>query len=81
MDVVKEALLQVHRVAPNTKQQGIFRLMGENCNRLNNRIAGNNKIAKALDIKEELDVDCLLYYEHRLNFKHKDNKNNLRQMF
>jgi hypothetical protein len=81
MDAVKEGLLQVHRVAPNTKQQGIFRLMGENCNRLNNRSAGNNKIAKALDIKEELDVDCLLYYKHRLNFKHKDNKNNLRQMF
>ena len=61
MDVVKEALLQVHRVAPNTKQGGIFRIMGENCNGLNNRIGGNKKIPKALDIKEELDVDCLLY--------------------
>ncbi len=55
--------------------------MGENCNGLNNSIRGNGKIAKALDIKEELDVDCLLYCEHRLNFKHKENKNNLKQMF
>jgi hypothetical protein len=61
MDVVKEGLLQVHRVAPNTKQEGIFRIKGENCNGLNNRIGGNKKIPKALDIKEELDVDCLLY--------------------
>ena len=55
--------------------------MGENCNGLNNRIGGNRKIAKALDMKEDLDVDYLLYCKHRLNFKHKENKNNLKQMF
>ncbi len=81
MEAVKEGLLQIHGLAPNTKQQGIFRIMGENCNGLNNRIVGNGKIAKAIDIKEELDIDCLLYCEHRLNFKHKENKNNLKQMF
>ncbi len=81
MEAVKEGLLQIHGLAPNTKQHGIFRIMGENCNRLNNRIRGNGKIAKALDIKEDLDVDCLLYCEHCLNLKHKENKNNLKQMF
>jgi hypothetical protein len=55
--------------------------MGENCNGLNNRISGKEKIAKAIDIREELDIDCLMYCEHRLNFKHKENKNNLKQMF
>ncbi len=55
--------------------------MGENCNGFSNRIGGNSKIAKALDIKEELDIDCLLYCEHRINFWHKDNKNDLKQMF
>jgi len=55
--------------------------MGENCNGFSNRIRGNNKIAKALDIKEELDIDCLLYCEHRINFRHKDNKNDFKQMF
>jgi hypothetical protein len=55
--------------------------MGENCNRLTNRISGNEKIAKAIDIREELDIDCLMYCKHRLNFKHKENKNNLKQMF
>jgi hypothetical protein len=42
---------------------------------------GNKKLTKALDIKEDLDFDCLLYCKHRLNFHHKDNKNNLKQMF
>jgi hypothetical protein len=55
--------------------------MGKNCNGFNNRIGGNDKIAKALDIKEDLDIDCLMYCEHRLNFQHKDNKNDLKQMF
>ncbi len=77
---VEEGLLQTHGMAPNMKQQGIFPIMGENCNGLNNRIGGNKKIAKALDIKEDLNIDCLMYCEHRLNFKHKENKNNLKQM-
>jgi hypothetical protein len=63
------------------KQQGIFRIMGENCNGLNYRISSSEKIAKAIDIREELDIDCLMYCKHRLNFKHKENKNNLKQMF
>jgi hypothetical protein len=55
--------------------------MGENCNGLNNRISGNEKIANAIDIREGLDINCLMYCKHRLNFKHKENKNNLKQMF
>jgi hypothetical protein len=79
---VKQGLLQVHGTALNTKQQGIFWIMGENCNGLNNRIRRNEKIAKALDIKEDLDVNyCLMYCKHHINFRHKDNKNNLKQMF
>ncbi len=55
--------------------------MGENCNSFNNRIGGNVKIAKALDIKEDLDINCFMYCKHRINFRHKDNKNDLKQMF
>ncbi len=78
---VKEGLLQIHGTAPNTKQQGIFCILGENCNGLNNKIGGNNKLAKVLDIKEDLDIECLMFCEHRLNSRHKENKNNLKQMF
>ncbi len=70
-EAVKDGLLQIHGTAPNMKQQGIFRIIGENCNGLNNRISGNKKIAKALDIKEDLDTNCLMYCKHHLNFKHK----------
>ncbi len=71
----------MHRTAPNTKQQGIFWIMGENCNGFNNRIGGNVKIAKALNIEEDLDVDCFMYCKHCIKFRHKDNKNDLKQMF
>jgi hypothetical protein len=55
--------------------------MGKNCNGFSNRIGGNKKLAKALDIKEDLDINCLLHCKHRLNFCHRDNKNDLKQMF
>ncbi len=81
LEAVQEGLLQIHGNAPSTKQPGIFRIMGKNCNGFNNRIGGNKKLAKALDIKEDLDIDCLLYSKHRLNFCHRNNKNDLKQMF
>jgi hypothetical protein len=55
--------------------------MGKNCNGFNNRIEGNKKIVKALDIKEDLNTDCLMYCKYWINFCYKDNKNNLKQMF
>ncbi len=55
--------------------------MGKNCNGFSNGIGGNKKIAKALDIKEDLDINSLMYCKHQLNFRHKDNKNDLKQMF
>jgi hypothetical protein len=55
--------------------------MGENFNGFNNRIGGNEKIAKALDVKEDLDVNCLMYCKHCIKFRHKDNKNDLKLMF
>jgi hypothetical protein len=81
LKAVEEGLLHVHGTAPNTKQQGILRIMGKNCNKLSNKIRGNKKIAKVLDIKEDLDIDCLMFCKHCLNFRHKDNKNDLKQMF
>ena len=45
LEAVEEGLLQVHGMAPNTNQQGIFRILGENCNDLNNKKQrGNMKI-------------------------------------
>jgi hypothetical protein len=80
-EAIQEALLQIRNTAPNTKQPRIFRIMRENCNGFCNSFRGNVKLTKAIDIKDDLDIDCLLYCEHRINFCHKDNKNNLKQMF
>ena len=81
LEAVEEGLLQTHGIAPNSKQEGIFRLLCENVNGLNNRISGNHKIEKALDIKDDLDIDCFLLCEHRLNLRHKANVNDFKQMF
>ena len=78
---VEEGLLQTHGIAPNSKQAGIFRMLCENANGFNNRISGNHKIAKTLDIKDDLDIDCFLYCKHRLNLCHKSNVNDFKQMF
>ena len=67
LEAVEEGLLQTQGITPNSNQDGIFRILCKNANEFNNWISGNKKIAKALDIKEDLDVDCLLYCEHRLN--------------
>jgi hypothetical protein len=80
-EVMEEGLLQPHRIPPNSKQDGIFRHLCENPNGLNNQITGNQKLGKAIDIKDELDADGLLFCEHRFNLRHRDNKNNFKQMF
>jgi hypothetical protein len=80
MDAVNKGLLQVYRIAPNSKQDGAFQ-MCENANQFNNMISGNNKIAKALDIEVDLGINCLMYCKHRLNLRHKKNKNNFKKRF
>ncbi len=80
-EAIIEGLMQLHGTLPNTKQDRIFRILCENPNGLNNQIMGNHKLSKAINIKDELDADGLLYSKHRLNQKHKDNKNNFKQMF
>jgi hypothetical protein len=78
---IMEGLLQPHGTLPNTKQDEIFRILCANPNGLNNQITGNHKLSKAINIKDELDADGLLYSKHHFNLKHKDNKNNFKQIF
>ncbi len=80
-EAITEGLLQPHGLPPNTKQSGIFQLVRENPNGFKNRITGNPKLVEAIDLKDELEADGLLYCKHRLNLKHRDNKNNFKQMF
>ncbi len=61
LEAVQEGLLQIHGSTPNTKQPGIFWIMSKNCNGFGNRIRGNRKIATALNIKEDFNIDRLMY--------------------
>jgi hypothetical protein len=80
-EAITKGLLQPHGTPPNTKQDGIFQLLCKNPNGLNNQITGNHKLSKAINIKDELEADGLLYSEHRPNLWHEDNKNDFKQMF
>jgi hypothetical protein len=51
MEAVNKGLMQVHGSAPNSKQDGVF-LDHVQKRKWAYRISGNNKIAKALDIKD-----------------------------
>ena len=76
-----DELLEIHGVEPRKKQEGCVRLIYENPDGFNNRISGNDKLDKAKELIDELEVDVVAYSEHKLNLKHKDNVNGFSQMF
>lgn len=78
---VSDDLLVIHGVAPIKKPEGCSRFMYENPDGLNNRLSGNEKLDKARDIIDELEADVVAYNEHKLNMRHKENKNGFSQMF
>ena len=78
---IKDELLTVHGVAPGRKAEGVSRLVMENVNGFNTTIGENEKLAKAKEINDELEADIIAYTEHRINSKHKLNRNGLSQMF
>ena len=71
----------MHGVAPGKKLEGIARLVMENANGFNTIIRENEKLSKAKEIIDELEADVVAYAEHRINFRHKQNRNGLSQMF
>jgi hypothetical protein len=76
-----EEVLWVHGVAPASKGEGIFCLIYKNMNGISNRLSDNEKLEKAKEIHDELEVDIAAYNEHRLNLCHRLNVNGFNQMF
>ncbi len=70
-----------HGVAPGPKPEGVTRLIYENPNGFNTQISYNEKIEKAKEIIDELEVDVVAHSEHKINCAHKDNINGMGQMF
>ena len=78
---IAKELLTVQGQAPGPKSEGTVRLAMENPNGLGTRIAGNDKLEKAKELADELELDLLALTEHRINPRHRQNKNGLAQMF
>jgi hypothetical protein len=61
---VPEEVLRVHGIAPSGKLEGVVRLIYENINGVNNRLYNNDKVEKAKEIHDELEVNIVAYNEH-----------------
>ena len=70
---IHDSLLEVHGDPPPSKPNGVCRVLYENVNGLNNRMANNHKLNKAKQIIHDLEADVVAYNEHRLNLSHKKN--------
>ncbi len=78
---VPDEVLQVHGTAPKSKGAGVTRLIYKNVNGFSNRLSNNEKIKRAKEIHDKLEVDIVAYNEHRLNMNHKLNVNGFNQLF
>jgi hypothetical protein len=78
---VSEEILELHRVLPGHKEEGITRLLYENANGLSNRMCGNKILDKCRDLFDKLGADIVTINEHRQNVRHKDNRNGWNQLF
>ena len=78
---VSDEVLTIHGVGPGKNSDGVTRLIYKNPNGFNSRISNNEKLEKTKEIIDELEADLVAYSEHRLNCKHKDNRNGFSQMF
>ena len=50
-------------------------------NGLNNRLSGNEKVEKAKELHDKLEVDLVAYNEHQPNMKDRRNINSFNQLF
>ena len=78
---ITDERLKIHGRFPPKKGDGTIRLIYENANGINNRLSNNDKVEKAKEIHDDLEVDVVAYNEHRLNMKHKSNVNGFNQLF
>ena len=75
-----DKVLWVHGVAPASKSEGTIWLIYENMNGISNRMSNNDKLEKAKEIHDELEVDIPTYNKHWLNLRHRLNVNGFNQM-
>jgi hypothetical protein len=77
---VPEEVLLIHRAAPATTE-GVIRLIYENANGISNKLCNNEKVEKAKELHDDLEVDIVAYNEHRINMQDQRNVNGFNQLF
>ena len=78
---MSDELLEVHGVVPAQKPEGVTRLIYENSNGINSIINNNDKLDKAKQVIDDLELDIVAFNNHKLNLRHKNNKTSFSQMF
>jgi hypothetical protein len=78
---ILDEVLKIHGVAPASKGEGIIHLIYENANGFSNRLSNNDKVEKAKEIHDKLNVDIAAYCKHRLNMRNRHNVNGFNQLF
>ncbi len=78
---VPEEVLRIHGAAPASKPEGVIWLIYENANGISNKMSNNEKVEKAKEIMNDLEVDIVAYNEHRLNMRDRQNVNGFGQLF
>ncbi len=74
-------MLQVDGVGPQRKGKGVIRLIYENVNGLSNKLSDNEKVEKAKEIDNKLEVDIVAYNDRRLSMHDRRNINGFNQLF
>jgi hypothetical protein len=78
---VPEEVLLIHGAAPATKPEGVIRLIYENANGISNKLCNKEKVEKAKELHDDLEVDIVAYNEHRINMQDRRNVNGFNQLF
>jgi hypothetical protein len=78
---ILDEVLKVHGVAPASKGGGIIHLIYKNANGFSNRLSDNEKVEKAKEVHDELNVDIAAYCKYWLNMRNRHNVNSFNQLF
>jgi hypothetical protein len=70
----KEGLLETIGVTPGKRAEGVVRVVYENVNGLKSQIGDMSKLDKLKCILNDLQADCFAFNEHRINFRHRENR-------
>ena len=78
---ILDKVLKVHGVAPASKGEGTICMMYENANGISNRLSDDEKVEKAKEIHDKLEVDIAAYCKYQLNMTDRNNINGFNQLF